>query len=202
MASPEDAELVLTLATMHAECASFLRASGQSEQAHAQSEKARGWLHHLLRMNPSNHDARVLLADTLFDDRSFQAAAVAYKEYLDARPDNQTAVIRRGIALLGTANVDEALTEFHRAAALDPRNAQAQWYLTIILLSRRDVVAAGEHATRFVALAPDDPAAHDLLGRVWASQGKWTAAKAQFEKALQIDPGYEDAREHLKALGR
>ena len=55
---------------------------------------------------------------------------------------------------------------------------------------------------QFVALAPDDPEAHDLLGRVWASLGKLDAAKAQFEKSLQIDPRYEDAREHLKAIGR
>jgi tetratricopeptide (TPR) repeat protein len=193
---------VQTLAEMHAECATFLRASGQSEQALVQSAKARGLLQHLLRMNPSNHEARVLLADTLFDDRSFQEAAAAYKEYLDARPDNPTAAMRRGIALLGIENADEALTEFRRAATLDPRNARAQWYLTIILLSRHEVAAAAEHAVKFSALAPDDPEAHDLLGRVWASQGKLDAAKAQFEKSLQLDPGYEDAREHLKAIGR
>ena len=202
VASPGDTTVVQILANMHADCATFLRAAGQSEQASVQSEKARGLLQHLLRMNPANHEARVLLADTLFDDRSFQAAAAAYKEYLDARPDNPTAVMRRGIALLGTESVDEALTEFRRAATLDPKNARAQWYLTIILLSRRDVAAAAEHAVQFVALAPDDPAAHDLLGRVWASQGKLDAAKAQFEKALQIDPRYDDAREHLKAIGR
>ncbi len=187
---------------MHAECATFLRAAGQGDQATVQSEKARGLLQYLLRMNPANHEARLLLADTLFDDRSFQAAAVAYKEYLDARPDNPTAAFRRGIALLGTENVDEALTEFRRAAALDPRNARVQWYLTITLMSRRDVAGAAEHAVKYVALAPDDPEAHDLLGRVWATQGKLDAAQAQFEKSLQLDPGYKDAREHLKAIGR
>jgi tetratricopeptide (TPR) repeat protein len=202
VASPGDTTVVQVLAEMHAECATFLRAAGQSGQAMVQSEKARGLLQHLLRMNPANHEARVLLADTLFDDRSFQAAAVAYNEYLAARPNDPTAVMRRGIALLGTESVDEALTEFRRAAVLDPRNARAQWYLTVILLSRREVAAAAEHAVRFVALAPDDPEAHDLLGRVWASQGKLDAAEAQFEKALQIDPRYDDAREHLKAIGR
>jgi tetratricopeptide (TPR) repeat protein len=202
VSSPGNAPLVQTLAEMHAECASFLRAAGKSDQATVQSEKARGMLRHLLRMNPANHEARMLLADALFDDRSFKEAAVAYKEYLDARPDNPTAAFRRGIALLGTENDDEALTEFRRAEVLDPRNARVQWYLTITLMSRRDVVGAAEHAVKFVALAPNDPEAHDLLGRVWASQGKLDAAKAQFEKSLQLDPAYEDAREHLKAIGR
>ena len=202
VASPGNTPVVQVFAEMHADCATFLRAAGQSEQAAVQSEKARALLQHLLRMNPANHEARLLLADTLFDERSFPEAAVAYKEYLAARPGNATAVMRRGIALLGTESVDEALAEFRRAAALEPQNARARWYLTIILLSRREVAAAAEHAVRFVELAPDDPAAHDLLGRVWASQGKLDAAKAQFEKSLQIDPNYEDAREHLKAISR
>jgi tetratricopeptide (TPR) repeat protein len=202
VASPGDTSVVQVLAEMHAECATFLRAAGQSEKARVQSEKARELLQHLLRLNPANHEARVLLADTLFDDRSFKEAAVAYKEYLQARPNNSTAAMRRGISLLGTQNVDEALTEFGRAATSDPRNARAQWYLTIILMSRREVAAAEEHAIKFVALAPDDPEAHDLLGRIWASQGKLDAAQAQFEKSLQLNPGYQDAREHLKAIGR
>jgi tetratricopeptide (TPR) repeat protein len=202
VASPGNTMLVQVLAEMHAECATFLRAAGQSEKAMEQSAKARDLLQHLLRMNPANHEARVLLADTLFDDRSFTEAAAVYKEYLQARPNNSTAAMRRGVALLGIQNVDEALTEFGRAATSDPRNARAQWYLTILLLSRREVAAAEEHAIKFVALAPDDPEAHDLLGRVWASQGKLNAAQAQFQKALQLNPGFEDAREHLKAIGR
>jgi tetratricopeptide (TPR) repeat protein len=202
VASPGNTPVVQVLAKMHADCAALLRASGQKDAALLQSAKAHEWLQHLLRMNPANQDARLLLADTLFDDRSFGAAAAVYKEYLDARPDNATAAIRRGIALLGVENVDEAFTEFGRAAAADPRNARAQFYLTNILLSRREAAAAEEHAARMVALAPGDPEAHDLLGRVWASQGKLDAAKAQFEKALQLDPGYQDAREHLKAIGR
>ena len=38
------------------------------------------------------------------------------------------------------------------------------------------------------------------MGRVWASQGKVDAAKAEFERALQIDPAYVEAREHLKGI--
>ena len=202
MASPGNARLVQVLAEMHADCATFLRAAGQSEQAMVQSEKARA-----LTATSVANESREPRGSITSGGHAVRRTVVPggggrYKEYLAARPGNTTAVMRRGIALLGTESVDEALTEFRRAATLEPRNARAQWYLTIILLSRREVAAAAEHAVKFVALAPDDPEAHDLLGRVWASQGKLDAAQAQFEKALQLNPGYEDAREHLKAIGR
>lgn len=51
-------------------------------------------------------------------------------------------------------------------------------------------------------LRPNDPAVHDLLGRAWASQGKFDNAATQFEKALRIDPTYAEAREHLSRIRR
>ena len=95
----------------------------------AQSAKARELLQHLLRMNPANHEARVLLADTLFDDRSFKEAAVVFHIKLPASSSqtNSTAAMRRRDRAAGTQNVDEAFFEFGRAATSDPRNARAQW---------------------------------------------------------------------------
>jgi Tfp pilus assembly protein PilF len=53
-----------------------------------------------------------------------------------------------------------------------------------------------------VALRPDDPAAHDLLGQILALQGQLPAAAAEFERALAIDPNAADVREHLSRVTR
>jgi Flp pilus assembly protein TadD len=44
--------------------------------------------------------------------------------------------------------------------------------------------------------------AHDLLGRILAVQGQLAEARAQFERALKIEPDYDDARENLVKLQR
>lgn len=53
-----------------------------------------------------------------------------------------------------------------------------------------------------MTLNPEDPAAHGMLGRVLAVQGKIGDARAEFERSLQIDPGYGQAREDLERIGR
>ena len=50
------------------------------------------------------------------------------------------------------------------------------------------------------ALQPQDPVVHDLLGVALAAGGKSDRAEASFNKALQLAPDYEDAREHLRRL--
>jgi Flp pilus assembly protein TadD len=49
-------------------------------------------------------------------------------------------------------------------------------------------------------MSPNDPVAHNILGITLGASGQLEAAKASFEKALQLAPGYEDARERLRQL--
>lgn len=195
-----DGTVAQMLARMHTDCASLLRASGQMDQAKVQSAKAGELAQLSLRMDPSNLTGRRLLADVLFGEQSFAEAAASYTDYLNERPDDVEAMVRLGVALAATNKLDEALGHVRQAVKLDPGNGEARWYLATFLLARGDVAGATEHAAEAVALKPDGPAAHDLMGRVWASQGKVDAAKAEFERALQIDPAYVQAREHLKSV--
>ena len=84
---------------------------------------------------------------------------------------------RRSGAFRRAADVRARTTETHPAQPS-----------TNALFDHRDIEEAAAHATRAVALQPDDPAAHDTLGGVLAVQGKYAEAQAQFERALQLAP--------------
>jgi Flp pilus assembly protein TadD len=71
-----------------------------------------------------------------------------------------------------------------------------------VLYDRGRFGEAADHAARAVALTPDIAAAHDILGRVWAMQDKISAAKAEFETSLRLDPSDAEARENLQLIGR
>jgi Flp pilus assembly protein TadD len=62
------------------------------------------------------------------------------------------------------------------------------------------MVQALVHARRAVEVSPDDPGARDVLGRALAVHGKYDEAIGEFEQALRIDPGHEDARTHLERV--
>jgi len=69
------------------------------------------------------------------------------------------------------------------------------------LLDDGEISDAVVEAQRAVALARDDPAAYEVLGRALASAGRLDEARRAFEASLRIDPSYVPAREGLKRIG-
>jgi tetratricopeptide (TPR) repeat protein len=137
----------------------------------------------VLTMNPSyvqRIGTEVLLGDALFGAGNFSEAIEHYGEYLKARPNDGAALKARpndGAALTHLANVlvatdrlDDAIGAFRRAVDSEPNNSDWQRNLAKALFDRGDIDGALEHAARAVALRPEDPVAHDLLGRALAAR--------------------------------
>ncbi|OFW34748.1 MAG: hypothetical protein A3F70_14250 [Acidobacteria bacterium RIFCSPLOWO2_12_FULL_67_14] len=159
----------------------------------------------VLTMNPSlpqRLDTQGLLAVGLFQAERYDEAIDAYRQYLARRPGDIDALTNLGIALVAAERPDEALDAFRRAVELDPGNADRRRNLATALFDSRNIDEAALHARQAVALRPGDPAAHDLFGRVLAVQGRLAEAQAEFERALQVAPDYQEARENLARLER
>jgi Flp pilus assembly protein TadD len=122
--------------------------------------------------------------------------------YLRHQPNNVGVVQKLGIALVKAGDADGALAVFRRAAEIDPTNSRSQRDLAYVLYDRGRFGEAADHAARAVALTPDVAAAHDILGRVWAMQGKISAAKAEFETSLGLDLYQAEANEKLHPICR
>jgi Flp pilus assembly protein TadD len=93
--------------------------------------------------------------------------------------------------------LDKAHEHFTAAARLDPKDGSAWDGLARIW---RDwgfpAVGLGD-AYRAVYAAPQSPAAHNTLGTILQLIGDGSAARAQFERALALDPGATYARNNL-----
>ena len=200
--SPPDVETLMLLGTMHTECASLLRNAGRVVEATQQVAEASKFLRPVLALDPSRIEANLVLGDALFAGGSFADAATYYETYLRHQPTNVGVVQKLGIALVNAGNADGALAVFRRAAEIDPTNSTSQRDLAYVLYDRGRLDEAADHAARAVALTPDVAAAHDILGRVWAMQGKTSAAKAEFETSLRLDPSDSEARENLRLMSR
>jgi tetratricopeptide (TPR) repeat protein len=159
----------------------------------------------VLTMNPSSVqrvETDGLLAAAELGAQSFADAAVHYAEYLKVHPDDVGELNNLGIALIAADRLDEALGVFRHAVDVDPDDAGGQRNFANALFDHRDIDEAAVHAQRAVDLRPGDPAAHDLLGRVLAVQGRLQDAQGQFEEALRIKPDYADAKVDLDKLRR
>jgi tetratricopeptide (TPR) repeat protein len=127
-------------------------------------------------------------------------AIVHYRAALDRDPDNLSVVENLGLALIEAGKLEDALAMLHRAVNLDPARGDARYRLAAALLKHGDEEEALIEAETAARMRPDDPVAHDILGVTRQANGKLEAAKASFERALQLAPGYEDARERLRRL--
>lgn len=101
----------------------------------------------------------------------------------------------------------EAQHAFEALATADPRNADVQFYLGRLALQRDDADLAVAALESAVALAPGDARYHHRLGdaygraaqkaSLFSQMGLAKKCKAEYEKAVELDPQNLDARQSL-----
>jgi tetratricopeptide (TPR) repeat protein len=109
--------------------------------------------------------------------------------------------MRRGIAMESILNWDEAIDVFRDAVRVAPEHGLAHLRLAYNLVLRgRDPHEATTHAHRAVALLPDDPESHFVLGMCYEKGGMEKAAVRAFTRALELKPNHNEAKKRLKKL--
>jgi len=111
------------------------------------------------------------------------------------------------VALFEQGKSAEAEMAFQKIAASNPKNAQAQFYLGRLAFGRGNSESAEEYLEKAIALEPRNSEYHLWLGRVVGMEaqkaslfGKASLAKrtkAEFEKAVELDPNNLEARSSL-----
>jgi tetratricopeptide (TPR) repeat protein len=123
----------------------------------------------------------------------------------EARALLVAALTNLGVEAIAAGRIDDAVDAFGRAVETQPQNGDAQRNLANALIDRDSVrracpdglADAVSHARQAVSLAPNNSASYETLGRALGLQGRLDDARAQFERALQIDPANREAREDL-----
>jgi tetratricopeptide (TPR) repeat protein len=128
-----------------------------------------------------------------FDRGDYPQAIVLARQRLTVLPRDTSArlVMARAEAALG--RFESAYQGFRKVLAVQPRNTDALYYLSIL----GGVLAQGEY-DRLLAHAPDSPRAHQLRGDLHAAQERPAEAEAEYKAALDAAPA---SLEVLIALG-
>lgn len=93
---------------------------------------------------------------------------------------------------------DAAEVAFGRAAAADPRNADALAALGVIYAERGELSRSTETFRRVLALSPDKAYLHNNVGYALHLEGKHVEAIEALRTAVTLDPAYERAWVNLR----
>jgi len=126
----------------------------------------------------------------------FDEAATLFRNVIRLKPEMAPAHHGLGTALVATGKLEEAISAFERALAIQQRNPAAPGpdeaesllnlgYLYARLGKPEKAVALHERA---VALKPDFAEAHNNFGALLLAQGKLKEASAEFARALALTP--------------
>jgi Flp pilus assembly protein TadD/peroxiredoxin len=105
-----------------------------------------------------------------------------------------------GVAYLQYEYLDQALSCFERAVAINPSQAGAYYNIGLIYLNKNVLDKAQANLEKAVELDPSDANAWNNLGVVNGENGDYTAAQRYFEKTLSLRPSHLLAVQNLVKL--
>jgi Flp pilus assembly protein TadD len=135
-------------------------------------------------------------AQAALDKNNFEAAIQPLQKFLAEKPDVAFAHFQLAYAYTGLNRTEEARAEYERCVALEPKMAEAELNLGILLLEK-DAGAAVAPLRKAVDLMPSQSRPRFLLGVALERSGDLAGAAESFESALHLNNDDNEALTHL-----
>ena len=172
---------------------------GQIHLADNNVDRAIDSLEGYLRNFPTDAQALSLLASAHMSQGRHVRAAKIMRDALKVqdRPELRSLL---GMSLIRGGRNQDATAELEIAFAKDPTQVQAGAALVSLYLNDKKTKKAVETAETLVKRLPTQPGLFNLLGTAQARAGDAIKARAAFEQALKLDPGFIDPQLNLARL--
>ena len=107
------------------------------------------------------------------------------------------ALLDHGVGQLRSGKPEAARRALEQAVALEPRNAEAQRNLGLVLLELGSFEESIRHLKRSSNLRPGRWMTHEVLGRAYLKAGRVAEAMESMRRALAINPNDLDMAARL-----
>jgi tetratricopeptide (TPR) repeat protein len=145
-----------------------------------------------MSLDPNNALAHAYYAEILINQNDYTLYDKAAEESKTARDLDPTLLEShraRGLVLLNTQNLEEAVQEFQAALAINKNIPDLNLYLGITYKALGDYNLAQEALLAAYALNPTDTVALTELSRAFFADGRYPQAAQYAEEAIKVQPG-------------
>ena len=156
------------------------------------------------QLNRGNRDPQLMAVagEAYLAVGDFPKAAQYFAQTTALDPKNATARMRLGQARFAEGDVDGAIRDLEAASALDPNVSPADLALIANLIRQKQFDQALAAVARLEKKQPNNPLVYNLKGIVYLTKRDIATARANFERALQIQSDYLPAIGNLAQLDR
>jgi tetratricopeptide (TPR) repeat protein len=153
-------------------------------------------LREIIKNNPSDADARLLLGSVLQEEGNRTESLAQLTEAVRLRPDSAAAQNALGEAFHSFGDNQSAREPFIRAVALDPNLADARVNLGLILVDAGEFDAAAvqlDSALEMLGRKPDAAYPHYLRAKVCSARSEVAKAANHLSEAVSLRPDFSEA---------
>jgi DNA-binding winged helix-turn-helix (wHTH) protein/Tfp pilus assembly protein PilF len=164
----------------------------------------------IVRLDPQSGDAYAGLAECyalgywgfwkIDPDLAVQMSVVYAQEGVRADPGSAYAHAQLAAALFRQLKIGEAQSEFKRALAIRPNDAEVHHAYGVFLDDTHRADDGIEEMKRAIELEPLSLAYKTDLGMSYYFATRYADAIAQYKSVLTLDPGYIEAHEYLASM--
>jgi tetratricopeptide (TPR) repeat protein len=182
----------------------FLLAAELAE-ADNQTPQAVEWFRKAIEINPRDATAYLAFAEMSFNHGAFKVGSDFLTLGIQELPSEARLYLARGVLEEQMTQMDAALRDFEEAHRLDPKLSFAEDAMGMLFSQKHDTAAALTLFAQQSQLHPNDPLLQYLyaeaLSQVENPDEKLTEkAIATAQRAVQLEPGYQPARDLLCVL--
>jgi putative PEP-CTERM system TPR-repeat lipoprotein len=155
-----------------------------------------------LSSDAQNPQLLALAGEAYLATGDFPKAAQYLAQATAMEPKNAAVRTRLGQVRFAEGDTEAAIRDLQAASAMDPKASSADLTLIANLFRQKKYDEALTAINRLQQKQPDSPLVYNLKGVVYLSKRDVPAARANFEKAVQIQSNYLPAIGNLAQLDR
>lgn len=154
---------------------------------------AEKWVREAHKRHPTDPEVLMLRAELLLDTGKLEDLAVALDEAATAGVPESVVEGMRGLLAMRLGDRDRAIGHLTRAIELKPDSYDSRLALASALSGQFKWEEVGTHCEELLRIDAKDPDVHALMASSLFHRERFDRATYHAEKALELDPGLEDA---------
>ena len=170
---------------------------GEAYMYLGQYEEAEFYAHKSFKLNRNRATSEKLLINIAIKSGNFQKAIDLCANIIATDPNNVEAYIIRGDAYNASNQPFEAIKDYNNAYEFDNKNIGILKKIAVIYYDLKNFKKSAETFKKIAEIIPDDAEIYSDMGSSYYLAGDPQKAIECYQRALQINPNFEIARQRI-----